>query len=158
MVFEGETSGDTLGQSVSVSGITAVVGAPSPDDSTGSGSASVNSFDETDNWHRVALLESNRNTTGENFGHSVSASGDTIVVGARYASPSGKDGAGTASIFFRDWSGNWSLVQTLEGLKQYENFGESVSVSGNLTAFLARESTERELLSAIKSQMQSILC
>ena len=83
---------DVFGESVTVSGDTAVVGAPGDDDAgTNSGSAYVFTRGGS-TWTQQAKLTASDAAFGDSFGASVTVSGDTAVVGAR-----GDDDAGSAS-------------------------------------------------------------
>ena len=80
---------DHFGISVSVSGDVAVVGAYGDDDNgNGSGSAYVYRFDGTD-WVEEAKLLASDGAADDDFGGSVSVSGDVAVVGARYDDDNG---------------------------------------------------------------------
>ena len=75
-------SGDKFGLSVSVSGNTAVVGAHHDDDNgENSGSAYVFERDGTA-WSEISKLIAADGASHDNFGHSASVSGNSIVVGA----------------------------------------------------------------------------
>ena len=83
---------DRFGYSVSISGDTALVGAYDDDDGGyGSGSAYVFRWDGT-TWAQEAKLTAADAAAGDQFGYSVSISGDTALVSAR-----GDDDAGSAS-------------------------------------------------------------
>jgi hypothetical protein len=85
-------AGDHFGQSVSVSGDTAVVAADWDDDA-GSNSGSAYVFKRSGStWTQQAKLTASDAAAGDEFGVSVSVSGDTAVVGA-----SSNDDAGSAS-------------------------------------------------------------
>ncbi len=76
---------DRFGNSVSISGNTAIVGAPQNDDNgNDSGSAYIFSRDQggADNWGEVKKLTSSDGAAGDDFGISVSISGSTAIVGA----------------------------------------------------------------------------
>ncbi len=75
---------------------------------------------------------------GENFGHSVSLSGNTAIVGAYHDSKdeNGSDSlhyAGSAYFFERDGYGNWHEIQKVVASDRSANdlFGLFVSISGN---------------------------
>ena len=116
--------GDQFGFSVSVSGDTAVVGARSHG---ARGSAYV--YREVGGvWTQIAQLNAADGAYGDNFGFSVSLSGDTIVVGAYYA------GSGNGSAYvFREVGGVWQQTAKLiaSDTAPGDNFGYSVSISGN---------------------------
>ena len=131
---------DHFGESVSISGNTAVVGANSDNDNGGfSGSAYVFERDHggVGNWGEVRKLIPADNGEGDRFGNAVAISGDTIVVGAIYENGgSGSNPcAGAAYIFERDHggAGNWGEVKklTASDAASFDYFGTSVSVSGD---------------------------
>ncbi|MHC4698740.1 MAG: FG-GAP repeat protein, partial [Planctomycetota bacterium] len=76
---------DMFGFSVSVSGDTAIAGAPNnDDDGSDSGSAYIFQRDEggTGNWGEVIKLTASDAAAEDQFGYAVSISGDTAIVGA----------------------------------------------------------------------------
>jgi FG-GAP repeat len=130
-------SGDEFGTNVSISGDTAIVGAPF-DDANGnaSGSAYIFSRDEggADNWGQVQKLTAGDGAAGDFFGESVSISADTAIVGAFRDDDNGDD-SGSAYIFSRDEGGtdNWGEIEKLladDGAADDE-FGRSVSISAD---------------------------
>ena len=133
-VGTGGSPNDEFGSSVSVSadGATAVVGAPGV--SSGAGAAYV--FTKSSGtWSLSTTLQATGGAPGDQFGYSVSVSGDgtTAVVGAIRVS--GYTGA--AYVFTRSGSG-WSSSTTLQasGGAAGNLFGCSVSVSGAGTTAL----------------------
>jgi FG-GAP repeat protein len=115
-----------FGWSVSVSGTTAVVGAPYG--ATGAGEAYV--FAKTGGtWSQKAILTASDGVAGDEFGWSVNISGTTIVVGA----PGHYFGIGAAYIF-SDAGGSWTQVAELNDSDSSGNgdtkFGYSVVTSG----------------------------
>jgi hypothetical protein len=147
--------GDEFGSSVSISGDTAVVGAPYEDsDADGSGG------DQSDNtagdagavyvfvrqntiWSQEAYLKASNSDPGDYFGYSVSASGETIAVGAiaEASAATGINGddednsrflAGAVYLFTRA-AGNWSQHTYLKASNagSSDEFGFSVCLSGN---------------------------
>ena len=108
---------DQFGISVSISGDTAVVGAHGDDD-VGSGSGSVYIFERdqggADNWGEVTKITASDGATADQFGFSVSISGDTVVVGAQGDNDAGNF-TGSAYIFERNQGGtdNWGEVTKL---------------------------------------------
>jgi hypothetical protein len=131
------TAEDYFGSSVSISGNTAIVGAPGDDDNgTESGSAYIFSRNQggTDNWGEVQKLLASDGAAGDYFGWSLSISGNMAIVGAPIDDDNGGD-SGSAYIFSRNQGGtdNWGEVQKLlasDGAA-YDYFGHSVSISGN---------------------------
>jgi len=135
-------SQDYFGFSVSISGDTVVVGAISEDGGPGDpfsncGAAYV--FERNrggaDNWGQVRILHSVDGSTNGRYGGSVAISGDTLVIGASNESHGGQVYIGAAYVYERNQGGvdNWGLVTELDGsdTRQYDNFGYSVSISGD---------------------------
>ena len=129
---------DWFGISVSVSGDTVVVGANNDDDPVhGDDSGSAFVFTRSGGvWSPQAKLVAADGAAGDQFGRSVSVSGDTAVVGAY-----GDDGAiggstniGSAYVFNRVGS-LWQEQAKLNASDRSagDSFGISVSVSGNTT-------------------------
>ena len=127
-------TGDAFGASVSISGDTAVVGAYYDDDN-GDGSGSAYVFrDSGPGWVQVAKLLASDGAEDDWFGHSVSISGDTVVVGASSSGPYVTI-PGSAYVFERPaggWSGTLNedakLLASDGAAEDY--FGSSVSISG----------------------------
>jgi hypothetical protein len=121
------SGGNGFGTSVALSGDTVIVG------TKWSGAAYIFSRNQggSGNWGEVKKLTPSDGVAGDNFGTSVSLSGDFALVGA-YGSGSG---AGAAYLFYRNQGGtdNWGEVKKLvagDGLAD-DNFGVGVSISGN---------------------------
>ncbi len=119
--------GDQFGTSVSVSGNTIVVGAHIDDDA-GAGSGSAYVFDATtgEQLHKLTAEDA---AQSDYFGHSVSVSGDTIVVGAHLDDDTVHD-SGSAYVF-NATTGEQLLKLTAGDAGYQDQFGWSVSVSGN---------------------------
>jgi len=128
---------DFFGYSVSISGDTVVVGAIFNDDA-GSNSGSVYIFQKdqggTDNWGEVKKITASDAANGDQFGESVSISGDTVVVGAAFNDDGGTS-SGSAYIFQKDQGGtdNWGEVKkiTASDAAADDKFGRFVSISGD---------------------------
>ena len=92
--------GDPFGISMAADGNTIVVGAQFADiGATDAGLAYV--FERRDGqWRQAAILTARDGRADDQFGNTVSASGDTIVVGARLHDDPGRD-AGAAYVFKR---------------------------------------------------------
>lgn len=125
--FDG-TAGDRFGVSVSVSGDAAAVGA-NYDDEAGIRAGAAYVVRRHDNvWlteQRITPLDA---TAGDEFGFSVSLSGDVCVVGARF-DDHGAASAGSAYVFHfdgGDWNQEWKL--TASDASALANFGSSSSV------------------------------
>ena len=120
---------DQFGLSVSISGDSAIVGSEFDDD-LGAWSGSAYVFEEVGGvWTRIAKLLASDGAAGGAFGHSVSISGNTAVVGAYN---DGYRGTGAAYVFERI-GGVW--IQTAKLLASDgaagDAFGFSVSISGD---------------------------
>ena len=128
---------DKFGTRVAVSGDTAVVGAFG-EDAGGSSAGAAYVFQRNeggaDNWGEVTKLTASDAQAEDWFGSSVTISGDTAVVGARYEDAGGTD-AGAAYVFQRDQGGadNWGEVKklTASDAQTFDWFGYSVAVSGD---------------------------
>lgn len=139
---------DGFGRSVAISGDTLVVGAPGEDSSADSGEADDSTsksgaayvFTLSDGiWSQQAYLKASNAEAGDEFGYSVSISGDTLVVGAHHEDGSANDGeannsaenSGAAYVFTRS-DGLWSQQAYLKASNAEANdyFGHSVSISG----------------------------
>jgi FG-GAP repeat/PEP-CTERM motif len=123
---------DCFGQSVSVSGATAIIGAHSTDDK-GSYAGSAYVFEKDGSgWSQVAELIADDGAASDYFGISVSISGDVAIVGSHADDDKGSY-SGSAYIFERDGS-SWSQIAKLTaddgGANDY--FATSVSISGNI--------------------------
>jgi len=103
-----------------------------------SGSAYIFVRDDggVNNWGQVPKLAASDAAVSEQFGFSVSVSGDTAVVGA-FANDDAGESSGSAYIFVRDEGGvvNWGEVAKLTASDAAlgDFFGFSVSVAGNTT-------------------------
>ena len=120
---------DFFGHSVSISGNTAIVGAPQD---TGSGSAYVYVRDSATNlWTEQQKLLASDGADGDHFGYSVSISGETVIAGA-YGNDDSGTNRGSAYIFVRN-AGIWTEQQKLLNSNGQVNdlFGLSVSISGD---------------------------
>jgi len=116
---------DEFGYSVAISGEYAVVGQPNGTLSSNLGRVSLFQKDRggTDNWGHVRTFFGR--TDGTRYGHSVSISGDTIVVGESSGNP-------LSHVYVYQYdavvSGTWQAGPVLAG---DNNFGRSVSISGD---------------------------
>jgi hypothetical protein len=136
--------GDNFGWSLAVSGDTVVVGAPGEE----SNATEVNG-DQSDNsaprcgaayvfvrsgtnWTQQAYLKASDASSSDIFGWSVAVSGNTVVVGAPYASTTRDDDSGAAYVFARDGT-NWTQQARFEDVNAVRDdyFGWSVALSDN---------------------------
>ena len=120
-----------FGISVSISGDYAIVGA-NQDDDNGANSGSAYIFTRNSNaWSQQAKIKPNDGAANDQFGLSVSISGDYAIVGADNDDDNGDD-SGSAYIFTRNDS-NWSQqtkIKPNDGTNT-DGFGASVSISGD---------------------------
>ncbi len=120
-----------LGNSVSISGDTALVGAYSDDDN-GFGSGSAYVFTLSDGvWTQQAKLLPSDGGGGQRFGWSVSVSADTAIIGARFDDDNGSE-SGSAYIFTRS-EGVWTQQAKLlpnDGA-EFGEFGYAVSITND---------------------------
>ncbi len=123
---------DKFGYSVSVSGDTAVVGAPDASQSgTDSGSAYVYRYIDGQWIEETELIPSDGGAYDE-FGLSVAISGDTVIVGDYQEDGVAEPSSGSAYVFVRN-NGVWSQQQKLRALDSdfYGYFGYSVAIEGD---------------------------
>ena len=127
---------DTFGASVAISGATAIVGARGDD---GKGAAYI--FRPAGGWvgslEEDAKLTATDRNNGDDFGLSVSISGDTAIVG----DPGHREGSegfgpprGAAYIFAKPgtgWEDATDVRLTASDAADEDDFGESVSISGD---------------------------
>ncbi len=98
-------------------------------------------------WSQIGKLTPSDLAEGDLFGHAVAMSDDLLVVGAPYTHRIVRDPitdeiledhplAGAASIWVGDGEGGYCRVQVLqpEALADYDQFGASVTVAGDLVA------------------------
>ena len=125
------SAGDYFGGSVSISGDYAIVGAVE-DNVYGYRSGSAYVFKRAGaSWAQEAKLRTSHGAAGDEFGFSVSISGDYAIVGADEDSWNGTD-AGSAYIFERtgtSWAQEAKLLPS--DVEDFYRFGRSVSISGD---------------------------
>ncbi|MYG21681.1 MAG: hypothetical protein F4037_03035 [Gemmatimonadales bacterium] len=101
--------GDSFGYSVSVSGNIIVVGAPYQDEKGDDSGAAYVFSNDGGTWTQTEKLSADDGSWGDHFGHSVSVSGNTIVVGVPYHDENDDD-SGAAYVFSND-GGKWNQTQ-----------------------------------------------
>jgi hypothetical protein len=125
---------DQFGGLVAISGDTAIVGANGNDDA-GSAYIFERNHGGVDNWGEVIKLTASDATFADNFGVSVSISGDTAIVGARFNDDAGGQ-SGAAYIFGRNHGGtdNWGEVikLTASDAAADDRFGQDVAIFGDI--------------------------
>ncbi|WP_309381220.1 InlB B-repeat-containing protein [Cerasicoccus frondis] len=134
---------DYFGSAVSISGDSIIVGAYADDDSgTWSGSAYI-FIQVNGNWSEQTKLTASDADALDEFGSSVSISGDTAVVGAASNDDAGES-SGSAYVFSRI-DGVWHQKELLTASDAFprDYFGSSVSISNN-TVIVGAESEEGE--------------
>jgi hypothetical protein len=133
-------AGQQFGRSVGISSDTVVIGAVG-DDEMGTFTGSAYIFERNQGgpnaWGQVTKLRASVAAPGDQFGESVSISGDTVVVGA----PQGQGSLrprppGFATVFVRNHPdiGRWGEVARLTPSANPQNqniFGFSVAISGD---------------------------
>ena len=123
-------SGFRFGWSVSISGDYVIVGTASTDGAD-AGEAYIFKRSGT-TWTQEYKLVASDASGDDQFGTSVSISGDYAIVGASYEDLSGSDGAGAAYIFKRSgvtWTEETKVVASDRA--GGDKFGKSVSISGD---------------------------
>jgi hypothetical protein len=134
---------DRLGGSVALSDDTAVVGAMQDDHVGGLDHGSAYVFVQPvggwTNMTETAKLTAFDTAPGDNFGVSVSLSGDTAIVGAWRDDHAGGGDAGSAYVFAKPPGGWVNMIETTK-LAVFDpatgdNLGSSVALSGD-TAFI----------------------
>ena len=127
-------AGDTLGDSVSISGDYAIVGATRENSWRGAAYVYHRNEGGADMWGVVAKLTASDAEDFDEFGCSVSISGDYAIVGARVEG-SGGSYAGAAYVYHRNEGGEdmWGEVTklTASDAEADDKFGSAVSISGD---------------------------
>ncbi|MBC8374177.1 MAG: PEP-CTERM sorting domain-containing protein [Planctomycetes bacterium] len=124
---------DWFGQSVSISGDYAIVGAYGDDDNDEySGSAYIFERNASGTWMQEAKLLASDGASMDHFGCSVSISNNYAIVGAKYNDEKGSN-SGSAYIYERQAGGTWTqkIHLTALGGTSEDRFGYSVSLSGD---------------------------
>ncbi|MEZ4312375.1 MAG: hypothetical protein R3F14_30465 [Polyangiaceae bacterium] len=124
--------GDWFGQSVALSGETALVGSPFMYDEQGVSTGAAYVIQRNGGvWTTVAKLVADDRESGDTLGMSVAFSGDTALLGAPAEDENGVD-AGSAYVFTNE-GGTWAQKQKLlasDGAAG-DAFGASVALSGD---------------------------
>jgi PKD repeat protein len=126
-VITAPVDGDAFGSDLSLSGDYVVASAPGASDNQGRAYVFERNNGGLDNWGNVAVLAASDSRVVSEFGTSVSISGDTVVVGAPYASE-------RAYVFEKDagGAGIWGQAAILSAsdMANRSGFGWSVACSG----------------------------
>jgi hypothetical protein len=129
---------DQFGLSVSASGNTAVVGAPSANGGTGAAYVFVKSTKSGASITQLAELTASDGSPGDGFGVSVAVSGDTIVIGAVAHSVGPNPQQGAAYVFVEPVGGWTDMTENAEltasdGTSN-DWLGNSVAIDGGTVA------------------------
>ena len=129
---------DEFGRSVSIDGDYAIVGAPG-EDTKGSSSGSAYVFKRSGtSWSQQSKIVANDGAADDNFGYSVSISGDYALIGA-YGDDDKGSISGSAYVFKRSgtsWTQQSKLLAS-DGVGG-DYFGISVSIDGDYALIGAR--------------------
>ncbi|MBK9983568.1 MAG: hypothetical protein IPP15_14480 [Saprospiraceae bacterium] len=124
-------AGDYFGASVSISGDFAIIGTPIDDEmNPNQGSASIYHFNGS-SWQFTQKLTDPNGSTDDNFGYSVSISGNFAIVGA-HADDGPFNNQGSVTIYqYNGTSWDWlEKISDPDGATS-DHFGISVSISGD---------------------------
>jgi len=123
---------DYFGGSVSIDGDTVVVGAIGEDTGANSAGAAYVFTRSGTTWTQQAKIQASDAQAVDQFGWSVSISGDIVVVGA-YEEDTGGTNAGSAYVFTRSGT-TWTQQQKIQAsdAEAGDYFGYSVSISGDI--------------------------
>ena len=133
-------AGDGFGYSVSISGNYAIVGAPADAGTGGTFQGSASTYQYLGgNWVLMQKITDAEGAALDNFGGSVSISGNYAIVGAALDDGQSGTDQGSASIY-QNLVGSWVFIQKITdgGGAVGDNFGISVSLSGNYAIVGAR--------------------
>ncbi len=124
---------DGFGSSISISGDYTIVGADGDDvgGNTDQGSAYI-FFRSGTTWTQQAKITASDGIASDNFGSSISISGDYVIVGANEDDVGSNSNQGSAYIFHKSGT-TWSQqakITSSDGLAD-DQFGISVSISGD---------------------------
>ncbi len=124
---------DRFGYSVSMSGNQVVIGSIQDANENGYQAGSAYIFEKINGtWTEVTKLTASDGAANDHFGHSVSISGDQVIVGANSRNNLGTLLGPGAIYIFEKVNGIWSEMYTKKGESVGANlFGRSVSISGD---------------------------
>lgn len=125
---------DEFGTSVSIRGNVAIVGAPFDDEAAVSdvGSAYVFRFNpQSGQWNQEAKLTASDGTANDEFGFSVSVSGDLAVIGARLEDDTASNSGSMYVFRFDGFDWNEEAKLTASDASSDDKFGTSVSADGD---------------------------
>lgn len=137
------TPGDRFGHAVAIDGDAILVGAHLDDNGANEDQGAAYVFTRSgDAWTEQAQLTAGDGAAGDEFGWSVSLSGDTAFVGVNFRPEGGQPRQGAAYIFTRNGSA-WSEEERLSASDgaSGDQFGYAVAVSGWTALVGARGAT-----------------
>ncbi len=117
---------ERFGRTIVADGETLLIGAIDADEARGA----VYVFKYDDTWQQVARLTASDASPGDQFGSSIAADGDIVLIGAQGRSES----TGAVYVFSKDPDGTYSETGMLpvEDINPGDGFGYVVAVEGNL--------------------------
>jgi len=124
-------AGDHFGLAVSISGDYIVVGANSEDEGGSDAGAAYIFYRSGTSWTEQEKITASDAQAGDDFGSSVSISGDYAIVGASDEDAGGSD-AGAAYIFVRSGT-SWTQQAKINAsdADDSDSFGNSICISGD---------------------------
>jgi hypothetical protein len=145
LASDGAASDEFGSWSVSINGDLAIIGARCDDDK-GSNSGSTYIFrHDGERWVELPKLLADDGEAGDAFGHSTSICDDYAIIGAPYSDDAGSN-SGSVYIFAPNDidPNNWVQRQklTASDANADDNFGWSVSISGDYAIICARQDDE----------------
>ena len=122
--------GSRFGYSAGVSEGTMVIGAFIANGAVANAGAAYIFEKRNGRWLQTAKIFSNDGADGDGFGTSAGISGDTIVIGAPFATVDGVEGAGAAYVFHRE-RGRWVQQAKLPSPdpREFGDFGDDLGVA-----------------------------
>ncbi len=123
---------DRFGISVGISDDYAIIGADGSANNSGANSGTAYIFyNNLENWEQTQQIESLDAVLGDQFGGSVSISGEYAAIGAEYKSDDGTWSG--AAYVFHDNSGIWEqdIKLTASDAGSQKHFGSSISIIGD---------------------------
>ena len=158
----GAAGDDVFGKSVAIDGDYAIVGAPERDiTSIGSdaGAAYIFRRTGTNTWDSGYQIVASNGAASDQFGYSVSISGDYAIVGSPWDTiQSLGANAGSAYIFRRTGTNTWDTGINImaDGTFTSQKFGISVAIDGDYAVVGAHESNEQGGAAQTKSGVAMI--
>ena len=126
---------DYFGYSVGLDGNQAIVGAPQDNTVAGINAGSARVFEQNTggNWSEVATLIATDSAPDDYLGYAVALNSNRAIVGAHRDDVSNRPNAGSARIFEKDTTGNWTEVESLiaSDSSSYTSLGSSVALDND---------------------------